>query len=182
MTVLALLWMIGGCARYEYQLKQPADWSRHIGPQVQRIDEPPLGFVMQTYENRLVLQIENHAAETVKLIGGDSWLISPDGQTRSLADQTIAPGSFIKLILPPVRPRAEPSGPTIGFGIGGSTGGRIGTGVGVGTTFGRNRVYIVDEEAYWDWDGGRDVKLKLSFALPDGKTLTRQLLIERQKM
>lgn len=182
LLVLMLCLLAGGCTRYEYNLLQPAEWSRHIGTTPESIDDPPLVYYLQTFDNRLVLRIQNRSDEPVKLLGEESWIVTPDGESRPLLPQSIAPAAYIKLILPPITPRYERTGPSIGIGIGASSGGRIGTGVGVGTTLGRDTVYIADADATWDWPAQATARLRLAFETPDGQRLTREFIFERQKM
>jgi hypothetical protein len=185
MLMLLPLVLLGiGCTRYEYNLVQPSEWSRHIGKETEVVEQPPLVYRMQTYENRLVLRIQNHSDAPVRLLGEESWVVTPDGESRPLRGQSIAPGAFIKLIMPPPAPVYERSGPSFGFGIGTATSsrGRVGTGVGVGTTFGDDRIYVADDDAYWDWQGETTAKLHLVFQRQDDQRITQDFTFERQKM
>jgi hypothetical protein len=44
--------------------------------------------------------------------------VDPEGQSHPLHGGPIAPHSFLKLIIPPPRPRVYESGPTYGVGVG----------------------------------------------------------------
>src|SRR5690606_501380 len=109
----------------------------------------------------LVMHIENAGDQPVQLMGDQSWIVTPDGESRPLLTRTIAPQSHIKLILPPMQPRTTRVGPSIGFGVGVSSG-RVGTGVGVGTPIG-SRTYVDDDQAYWEWRGETEVRMHLVF-------------------
>src|SRR5215207_3085901 len=104
-----------GCARYEYTLTQPPDLARHIGAQSdQVVDVDPLQYRLRTVDNRLVVRIYNQTDEPIELLGDKSFVVDPDGQSRPLRGQTIAPHAFMKLIFPPIRPRVYDPGPTFG--------------------------------------------------------------------
>jgi len=96
-AILALV-VLTGCARYEYDLVEPREFTRHIGRNVdQAVDIEPL---------------------TYRLRSDKSTVVDPDGQSHPLRSQSIAPRSFIKLILPPPRPQVYDRGPTFGVGVG----------------------------------------------------------------
>jgi hypothetical protein len=116
--VLVLL-LGGGCAHYEYDLVEPPELARHVGKSEVVVPLEPLEYRMRTVENRLVIHVVNPTDEPVTLIGPQSYIVSPGGQSHPLRTQTIAPHTFIPLILPPMRPYYYyPSYPTWGFGFG----------------------------------------------------------------
>lgn len=159
--VMMVCLLAAGCTRYEYAVVQPPELSRHIDRDGTVIDEPPLRYHLVSYENRLVIRVENTADQPVHLVGDRSWLVTPDNESRPLLNQTIAPQSHVKLILPPLQPRVTRTGPSVGIGFGVSSG-RVGTGVGVGTPL-RSRTYVHDDDAYWEWSGETEVRLHLVF-------------------
>ena len=110
----------GGCATYEYNLVQPPDLARHIGSKAEEtINLEPLQYRLITVENRLVIRIFNPTDDPIELLGPRSTIVDPAGQSHAVRAQTIAPNSFIKLILPPQRPQVYyPTGPTFGVGVG----------------------------------------------------------------
>lgn len=182
-TLIAVLLMgalAAGCARYEYDIVQPPELARHIGKEQVSIDQPPLRFHLLSYDSRLVLRIENTSDEPVLLLAEQSWIVIPDGESLPLQQQTIAPGAFVKLILPPLRTRYERRGPTIGIGFGVSSGGSVGTGVGVGTPL-RTRTYVREEEAWWDWEADEEVRMRLVFE-HQGETISQSFTFVRRKM
>src|SRR5438067_6143668 len=125
-TMLAMLLLAaGGCAKYEYNLVKPTELSKHIGAgsdSVVSVD--PLEYRLRTVDNRLVIRIFNPTDDVIELVGPKCSMVDPEGQSHPLRSQSIAPGSFIKLILPPPRPRVyDPYGggywgPTVGVGVG----------------------------------------------------------------
>src|SRR5581483_12251869 len=114
-----LLMMVSGCARYEYDVSRPPESAQHVGAQADVvIVRDPVVYRMRTAENHLVIRIQNPTDDRVQLRGAQSFVVDPQGESRPLRSQTIAPHAFIKLILPPMPPQPVPTGPTIGFGIG----------------------------------------------------------------
>lgn len=121
LTALALL--VTGCTRYEYDIVQPPDLARHIGKNADAtVTIEPITYRMRTVDNRLVVRAYNDSDQPIELLGAKSSVVDPGGQSHPLpigrGGQTIEPRSFVKLILPPPRPRVYDSGPTFGFGIG----------------------------------------------------------------
>lgn len=119
MHVLLTALFLTGCARYEYDIVEPADLARHIGRGAENqvvLQRDPLEYRFQSYEDRLVMRIINTTDQPVELLGDRSYAVDPHGESHPLTSQSIAPNSFIKLILPPMRTlyRAQPY---IGFGI-----------------------------------------------------------------
>jgi hypothetical protein len=121
-VVLAVSWIPllgGGCAHYEYDLVEPPELARHVGKSEVVVPKEPLEYRMRTVENRLVIHVINPTDEPVTLIGQQSYIVSPGGQSHPLRPQTIAPHTFIPLILPPMRPYYYyPYYPTWGWGFG----------------------------------------------------------------
>ncbi len=171
--------LAAGCARYEYAIIQPPELEQHVGREETVIDQPPLYYRLVSYENRLVMHIANASDQPVRLIGDRSWIVTPDGESRPLISQTIAPQSHIKFILPPIPVRAVRTGPSIGIGFGVSSGG-VGTGAGVGMPL-RSQTYIREEDTSWDWDADTDVRMHLEFE-HNGETLTRDFTFLRKKV
>jgi hypothetical protein len=115
---------------------------------------------MQSAEGRLVIEIFNPTSDTILLLGRQSSVVDSTGQSHPLVDQTIAPSSFAKLILPPMRPQVTPTGPSIGVGI--SSGGTR-------PDWDNNDwprsvdAANADSALYWDWESEGDVRLTLVF-------------------
>jgi hypothetical protein len=111
-------------------------------------------------------------------------VVDPGGQSHPLRDLTIAPQSFGKLILPPMRPRLERQGPSIGIGVGGVFGSARHRRYGGGGFYDAGPQYmaVVDDNAlYWDWDGETTVSMTLVFER-GGNSFTHDFAIRRRKM
>lgn len=167
---------LSGCATYEHSVTAPPAMAVRISKDEQRIDRDELIYWLRTCDNRLVLRIENAGPQTVRMIGEDSWLVTPDGQSRLLFTQVIAPASYIELILPSPG-RRDRGGPRIGIGVGvGSDfggGPYVGPGIGVGTEA-RNG------GGDWAWPPGREVRIRLTFRR-DETPLTHDWTFTRQR-
>jgi hypothetical protein len=132
---------------------------------------------MQSAEGRLVIEIFNPTSDTILLLGRQSSVADPAGQSHPLADQTIAPGSFVKLILPPMRPQATPTGPSIGVGF--STGGSQ-------ADWDNNNwprsvdAANADSTLYWDWDDEGDARLTLVFRRGNDQQFQHEFTFHRK--
>ena len=116
---ILLLTFVTGCAKYEYDLVQPSEHQRHIGRNIdQVVTIDPLEYRLRTVDNRLVMRVYNPTEDSIQLVGDKSVVVDPQGQSHPLRTQTIAPRSYIKLILPPLRPRVYDPGPHFGVGVG----------------------------------------------------------------
>ena len=51
----------------------------------------PLLYRLRSYQNHLVIQIQNETSQPLQLLGGQSFVVDPDGQSHPLDEQTIAP-------------------------------------------------------------------------------------------
>jgi hypothetical protein len=190
-AALALSTLVAGCATYEYDLVEPPDLARHIGTKADEVIKlDPLVYHLRSYDNHLVIRIENPGDDPIRLLGDQSTVVDPAGQSHPLRSQTAAPHSFIKLILPPPRPYYR-SGSNIGIGLG----------VGVGRVYGGHpywggaalydpwywdepRYYTLYEPGsvdYWDWNGETDVRLNLVYQRAD-RTFRDSFTFHRKKM
>src|SRR3954471_5150052 len=105
-----LVGLVGGCAKYEFDLTEPADLARHIGREGETVlHRDELEYRFQSVDNRLLMHVVNATEDQIELIGPESTVVDPRGQSHPFRAQAIAPRSYIKLILPPMRPyyRAE---------------------------------------------------------------------------
>jgi len=101
----AALVPLGGCATYEYDLVQPSELARHIGRKAEEhFYLRPLDYWMISYENYLIVRVGNPTDDPIHLLGAESTAVDPHGQSHPLRSQTIAPHTWIKLILPPLPP------------------------------------------------------------------------------
>jgi hypothetical protein len=149
----------------------------------------PLEYRLNSANLRLVMRIYNPTEESITLLGGHSAVVDPRGQSHPLVTQTMVPGSFIRLVLPPQRPRVYRGGPTFGVGvgtrIGSARGGRGAHGVGAGVGIGHGprymAVYDDGQPIYWDWTGGSDIRLILAFAgtHPAAQPFTHEFVLRR---
>ena len=183
-----------GCARYEFDLVRPPELARHVGA-----DKPvevtlePLTYRLQTVESRLVMRIHNPTDAPIKLLGDQSTVVDPRGQSHPLRSQAIAPGSYIKLVLPPLRPRLEPRGPVIGIGVGGfvSSSGYYRRRYFHGGAFGYDplldapryySLYDPGDAAYWEWDGEGEARAVLVYQRGDQKPFSHELVFRRRRV
>lgn len=183
------LTMIGlsGCAHYEYDITRPPELSGHVGSQTDLVvQQAPLEYRMRSVDNRLVLRIFNPTDTALTLLGQRSSVVDPTGQSHPLSTQTISPQSFVKVILPPMRPHLKRTGPSIGIGVGTM----IGSSHRHRYYHGYNdyydepqyfAVYDEDNALYWDWNGETSVRLTLVYQQGD-KTFEHEFVIARRKM
>jgi hypothetical protein len=161
-TLLLILALLGGCSKYNFQLTEPRELAQTIGysdPAIVKL--PPLDYHMQAAENRLVMKIYNTSEEQINFLGDRSYAVAPDGQSHPLPNQSIAPHSFIKLILPPMPP-VYPAQPVFGIGVSYSQGYPFGW---YDPDFGRP-IYLSAAGSgafYWSWPGESSVPLRLTF-------------------
>jgi hypothetical protein len=172
--------IVAGCTTYEYQLVRPPELSRHIGRNVDQVVQvEPLEYRLRTADNRLVMRVFNPTEDPIELIGPKCSVVDPGGQSHPLRSGTMAPGSFIKLIFPPLRPRTyDPYyGPTWHTGVG--------VGVRVDAHARRRavpaqppppsaaarpvylQVYDEGDTYYWDWKGGGEIRVLLVYRRGD---------------
>lgn len=202
-AILALVVFIsGGCARYEYDLVEPADQARHIGKGVDAVVAiEPITYRLRTVDNRLVVRAYNNTDDSIYLHGDHSSVVDPDGQSHPLRTQSIAPHSFIKLIFPPPRPRVYDSSPTFGVGIGygmrvDALPGPSPAGLPDRTEFHTHYpqwepyfrdppqyIAIVDDNDsyYWDWKGGGEARVNLVYRRGDAE-IRHTFVFRRVKM
>jgi hypothetical protein len=192
--LLSGLWSTG-CTKYEYDVIAPPELAQPVGTKNWAVmDYDSLQYRLLTVDNRLVMQIHNPTNASIQLQGDKSVVVDPQGQSHALRSQTIAPASFIKLILPPMPNRVERSGPSFGFGLGlgiGSAG--YGRHRGFGGAYGgywndpfydAPRYYSVvdpNDSTYWEWDGEGNIRLTIVYDQA-GKPLTHMFTIGRRKV
>lgn len=174
-----------GCARYEYVLVQPAQFSRTIGEERTRINYAPMEYEFAEEDDHLMMAIVNPTSETVRIVESKSFIVSPDGESHPLPASSIAPRSYRALLLPPEPPayRGSPSF-SIGFGVGHFFGGpHFGTGFGYHDYIygGPRHYYQVNSPHFWPWETG-PVRMRLAFEQGTTNAFEHDLLIERRKV
>jgi hypothetical protein len=203
--LMAVLLCLGtGCAHYEYNLVRPPELTRHIGTETDEVfTVDPLQYRLRTVDNRLVVRIYNTTDDPVELLGTRSTVVDPDGQSHPLRGQTIAAGSFIKLIFPPIPPRIYDYGPTFGIGVGygyhtavypyharpgyhfhPAYGPPYGPYWHDPALYGPRYLAVVEggDTTYWDWKGADgEMRLLLAFQR-QGKEFRQEFVFRRQKM
>jgi hypothetical protein len=194
LLLLALFAAPAGCAHYEYDLVQPPEFAGHVGAgKPVEVTLEPLGYRLQTSESHLVMLVFNRGETPVRLLGDRSTVVDPRGQSHPFRGQTIAAGSYIKLVFPPLPPRVEPRGPVIGIGVGAvvTSGGYyrqryLGGGpFGYDPVFDGPRYYSVydpGDATYWEWDGEGDARLVLTFQQGDQKPFSHEFVFRRRKV
>jgi hypothetical protein len=166
---LLLPLLSAGCATYEYDIVRPEPLATHVGrKQEAKVTLDPLDYRFISYENHLILRIHNPTDDPIQLLGQQSAAIDPNGESHPLRTLTIAPGTFVKLILPPPRPQVYDEGPYIGFGVGvfGRADPRDGWRDNRLADIDQPRYYTVYDEAnnfYWEWTKESDARLLLTY-------------------
>ncbi len=188
LATIGLLLMTTGCTRYQFNLVQPADRATTITAKSDaHVAIAPLEYVLRASEGRLVMRIHNPTDESVQLLGVESAVVDPDGQSHPLPSMTILPQSHGRLILPPMRPRFRDTNPNIGFGVG------IGvSGVDSHDPHAAARlrhaasepryfdIYSASDPIYWDWRGEGRARLLLVYD-QSGQRIRHELVFDRVK-
>ena len=174
---LTLLGVSGGCARATFDIVDPPQFARHVSDDSDAVVEMnPLTYRFRAVEDHLVVRVYNPGDEAIAVLGPESYVVDPQGQSHALASQTIPPGAFVKLILPPLPPDRTPSGPSLSFEV--SSGGLAmddprpqlerpgGGGIAVDT---------------WSWPGDGTVKLNFRYRRGSAEPFTQTFSIRRRK-
>jgi hypothetical protein len=164
-----------GCAHYEFDVVQPPI-NGHVARHSElRLSIDPLVYRMRSVDGRLLLWIENPKTEPIELLGRGSVAVDPWGQSHPLEEQTIAPGSYIKLVIPPLRPTGggAPPEPTGAFSAADQPGYIRPQGYGQG-----NGPAASDDVRYWDWNDESEIELNLVFQRGD-KTFMQTFVVRR---
>lgn len=168
--ILSLCTLASGCAQYQYELSQPSDLARPIGSRAPvEVSVDPLTYELQTADNHLVMQVHNDTAEPVKLVGEDSYVVDPDGESHPLQTSTIAAHSVAKLILPPQQIIERERAPVFGFGFGVGFSSRSAVRRGYWNsaldTIDEPRYYAVDDggNRFWEWNGEGSIRMRLTY-------------------
>jgi hypothetical protein len=200
----AVLLILAGCARYEFDLIDPPDLATHVGEKQDTVFRTDAAeYRLRAVSGRLVMRVYNTGEQPLTLAGERSSVVDPAGESHPLIAQTIEPGSYIRLLFPPPLPTLQRSGPSFRIGVGG--GYRYGyyrfrddrgrrythrypryDPYFADDGFYETRYYRVYDDAnplYWDWRGEGQIRIKLVYELPDdGETLEDRFVIVRTKM
>lgn len=188
-ALLILLPLLGtGCAQYEFDLTKPSDLAVHIGKPDMILSRSPFDYRLNAIEGRLVIRIYNTTDDPIQLLGDQSTVVDPLGQSHPLRGAAIASNSFIKLIFPPLGPDPQRSGPSIGLGFGIIAGtdrhDRLDDSFSDRTLLQADNptyMYVVDnQDLYWNWDGETDIRVSLVFERRDQR-FTQDFVFHRVK-
>ena len=171
LSTLLLAWLVG-CGSYRYDLAGPADVAGPVSGTPRRFDLDPLRYAVATGDDRLSIEVTNPTGQTVRLLGGDSSVVDPAGQSHPLIDQTIAPAAAVKVVLPPLRPWGGSA-----YDAGNDVVQPSSAWLGSGSTPGYDRANPV----YWDWPGPGRVRVHLVFRRADGTGFAHDLAFDRQR-
>lgn len=166
--------LCSGCAHYDFDIVQPLP--SHVGRHSDtHISIDPLVYRMRSIDGRLNVWIENPKTEPIVLVGHRSVAIDPWGISHPLEEQTIAPGSFITLVIPPVRPKGEapPPQPPPGPFPNNDQPGYIRP-----SGYGQNEPEAAASLRYWDWNDESEIQLNFVFQRGN-KSFTQTFLVRR---
>ncbi len=171
-TIVLLFAGLAGCARYDFQVIKPDALSTRITQTASRVQTPNMVYLMQAYENRLVMQLHNKDSVPAELLGEKSYVVDPAGVSHPLRSITIAPDSYAKLVLPPLRPRFE----NHNFNF------RAESGLSTADPLSARRplyldVYADTDAYYWDWDGNSPIRMRLTYRKGGGAEVSDEFTI-----
>lgn len=181
--LLCSLLCAAGCTTYEYNIVQPPDLRRQIGHDRDVVlNAGPLKYRMRAVEDRLVVRIYNVSRDTLRLLGDQSAIITPDGQSLPMRGRMLPAGSYMKLILPPM-PKVEPRG---GFQIGlgfGVASGYAGPELGgyYGPAWDQPQYVAVYDDPPWQWPVNQDVRVILAYQGAGQNTVTQEWVFRKVK-
>jgi hypothetical protein len=155
-----------GCAKYEFVIVQPDESAGRLTRQERAIAREPLVYHLTDNSNRLHIRIENPTDTPITLVGDQSYLVTPDGQSQPLRTGTIAPHTWAGFTVPPLVREYRRSGVSFGIGVGtwgGDGGGFVGAGY---DPFFDDFAYLPTDTPAWQWKTG-EVRMHLQFHWPD---------------
>jgi hypothetical protein len=191
-VMLGFVFFLTGCYHYEYRIVSPPDFQRRIFADRELVvHRDPMEYRFLAEQDLLVIRIFNPTQEPIQLLGQQSSVVDPHGQSHPLLGQVIPPGAYIKLILPPM-PRYEVvSAPhaSVGFGFGygfhhhGYYGGWYAP-IWYDPGWDEPRYVAVYEpgQSYWRWDGPGDVRLILTLQRGPNQPVTHDWSFVRVKV
>ncbi len=184
--------LLTGCYHYEYRIVSPPELRQTIFTNRETIiHRDPMEYRFRDEQDYLVVRIFNTTQEPVQLLGQQSSVVDPGGQSHPMLGRVIPPGAYIKFILPPMPRYAVVSEPraTFGFGVGygfhrhGWYGGWYAP-VWYDPWWDEPRYVAVYEpgESYWQWYGPGDVQLILAFQRGPNQPVTQTWTFERVRV
>lgn len=171
-AIVLLLVGLGGCARYDFQVLKPDALSTRITETASRVQTPNMVYLMQAYEGRLVMQLHNKEATPAELLGEKSFVVDPAGVSHPLRSLTIAPDSYAKLVLPPLRPRFDDH--RFNFGVS-SQASHLDRSCAIQPVY--LDVYADTDAFYWDWDGNSPIRMLLTYRKAGGTEVADEFTI-----
>ena len=178
-----------GCAHYRFDLVQPAAFAGPVaGGEERAFDLDPLRYAIATADDRLSVRVENPTGDTIRLLGRDSSVVDPAGRSHPLIDQTIAPRSYVVVVLPPLRPWFGATDYVEESGVGLEDYGGLtpkeqqafGPGLAGGDPHGTDPGYDRASPVYWDWPGPGDARVHLAYRRADGSRFEHDLTFRRR--
>jgi len=206
--MLTLLLFVAGCAHYEFDLTHPPEMATHIGTQSDAVVDPaPMQYRMRADENHLVVRVLNPTEDPIRLVGDQSSVVDPSEQSHALRSGTIESHSFVQLVLPPEPYLADAGAPEMDYAISAAetNAPRVELTAYYGHPYCRPfyggayfygyrgyypyypwfygygywpRYYVYYDGGGWDWKGGSDVRLALTFER-NGKTFRDEFTFKR---
>ncbi|HEY8748106.1 MAG TPA: hypothetical protein VIM11_09035 [Tepidisphaeraceae bacterium] len=166
---------MSGCAQSAFDIAQPPQFAQQIErDRDTTLKLSPLEYRFRSVEDRLVLRVYNASSDPISLLGPDSYLVDPEGQSHPLLSQTIPPQSFIKLILPPLPPDRTPEGPSIAFGVSSS-----GLGIDTGQSALERAAAPRNNVDQWSWGIDQSVRLTFRFQRGSDPPFTHSFSLRR---
>ena len=176
----ALLTICGGCATFEFDVVKPESQAQRVtNDAATTISISPMEYLLQADSGRLVMRIFNRADESIQLLGSRSVVVDPTGQSHPLHDETIAPGTFVREILPPFPPERSQPNFSVGLGVGVSRAEDPDYVAPRGFTEPSRIDVAADSPAYyWEWDGDTEVRVNLVYGRGE-RTFEQRLVFRR---
>jgi hypothetical protein len=176
-TIIVLLAMcLCGCNRHEFQVIKPDALAMRVTQTASRVQTANMVYLLQAYENRLVMQLHNKESSPVELLGEKSFVVDPAGVSHPLRSMTIAPDSYAKLVLPPLRPRFEHHNFEFRAGSQQSS-----DNPGIASRPLYLDIYADVDAYYWDWDGDSPIRMRLTYRKAGGVEASDEFTIGKVK-
>jgi hypothetical protein len=182
-SLLAVAMLAGGCRTYTYRVVQPPPPSQTIDEQYVTVQCEPLEYRFKREGKRLLMRIVNPTDQRIALLGNNSYVMNPAGESHPLPPQVLAPHGYASLLLPPKPIMAavpEPPGWGWSWGPGFPT-----FGPPVYGDFYYGFYYAPPPRTYqlvtpYDWQWGTGTALFHLLYERDGKTFEQELHIVRE--